>query len=281
MEKNDNEIPGSGIGGKIARGAIQTIGGAVPFVGGLFSSVAGAWSENEQDKVNDFFKHWIKMLEDEMKEKEKTIIEIMARIDMQDENISKRVDSKEYQSLIKKTFREWSGAENEEKRKLIRNILTNSAMTEIVSDDVVRLFIDWINKYSELHFQVISCIYGESEGVTRGEIWKKIGKKDVREDSSEADLYKLLIRDLSTGGIIRQHRATDYNGNFLKTTKRKTSSRTMKSAFDDIEPYELTELGKQFVHYAMTEITPRISYEKEFDSPAHNTTIYDTSIGKP
>ena len=33
---------------------------------------------------------------------------------------------------------------------------------------------------------------------------------------------------------------------------------TMKSAFEATEPYILTELGKQFVHYAMTEIVPRI-----------------------
>jgi len=32
----------------------------------------------------------------------------------------------------------------------------------------------------------------------------------------------------------------------------------MKSAFDDSEQYELTELGQQFVHYTMNEIVPRI-----------------------
>ncbi len=56
------------------------------------------------------------MLHDELKEKEETIIEIMARLDLQDEAIAKRVESKEYQSLIKKTFREWSGAESEDKK---------------------------------------------------------------------------------------------------------------------------------------------------------------------
>ena len=32
----------------------------------------------------------------------------------------------------------------------------------------------------------------------------------------------------------------------------------MTSAFDDEKQYELTELGKQFVHYTMNEIVPRI-----------------------
>jgi hypothetical protein len=36
-------------------------------------------------------------------------------------------------------------------------------------------------------------------------------------------------------------------------------SNTMKSAFDDENGYELTELGQQFVHYKMNELVPRIS----------------------
>jgi gas vesicle protein len=115
------------------------IGGVVPFAGGLLSAAAGAWSENEQERVNKFFKHWIKMLEDEIKEKERTILEIMARLDIHDEEIAKRLESKEYQSLLKKTFREWSGAESEDKRTYIRNILANAAASNMTSDEVVRL----------------------------------------------------------------------------------------------------------------------------------------------
>jgi hypothetical protein len=33
----------------------------------------------------------------------------------------------------------------------------------------------------------------------------------------------------------------------------------LKSAFDDEEEYELTELGKQFVRYTMDEVMPRIA----------------------
>ncbi|EWG99115.1 hypothetical protein Q427_26785 [Halomonas sp. BC04] len=115
------------------------------------------------------------MLQDELKEKEETIIDIMARLDLQDEKIAERVESREYQSLVKKTFREWAGAESEEKRVYIRNILSNAAATSVSSDDVVRMYIDWINQYSEMHFQVIGAIYN-SGGITRGEIWRKIGK---------------------------------------------------------------------------------------------------------
>ena len=272
-EDQSGGFPEEGKGRKIGRGALQVAGGAVPFVGGLLSAVAGAWSEAEQEKVNRFFQHWVKMLEDELKEKEQTIIEIMARLDMQDEKIQERIESKEYQSLLKKTFREWSGAESEDKREYIRNILANAAASEVSSDDVVRLFIDWIKNYSELHFRVIAAIYN-SAGITRGEIWRKIGKGKVREDSADADLYKLLFRDLSTGEIVRQHREKDYYGNFIQKRPQKklrgTGPKPMKSAFDEEEQYELTELGQQFVHYAMTDLPVRIEYDPEFQDSDHS-----------
>ncbi len=54
-EDQSDQYPEEGKGRKAGRGALQVVGGAVPFVGGLFSAVAGAWSEAEQEKVNRFF----------------------------------------------------------------------------------------------------------------------------------------------------------------------------------------------------------------------------------
>jgi hypothetical protein len=234
------------------------------------SAGAGAWSEHEQAKINAFLEHWLKMLKDEMAEKSQTILEITARLDLNDKKTAERIESPEYQSLLRKAFRDWSGTESEEKRKLVRNILINAADSSITSDDVVRMFLHWISIYSETHFAVIKAIYND-KGVTRGRIWEKIGKEDVREDSAEADLFKLLIRDLSTGSVIRQHRETDYAGNFLRKPKQSMQKRaprqaTLESAFEDTKGYELTELGDQFVHYAMTDLPPRIGFAKP-DSP--------------
>jgi hypothetical protein len=71
----------------------------------------------------------------------------------------------------------------------------------------------------------------------------------------------MLIRDLSTGGVIRQPRETDYQGKFLKRKvggPRRASSSTMESAFEDTKQYVLTELGSKFVHYTMTELVRQI-----------------------
>jgi hypothetical protein len=203
------DLPEGSKGAMVARGALNVASGAVPFAGGLLSAIASAWSEREQSRVNAFLYHWLQMLAAEAREKEQTILEITSRIDMRDEETAKRVESPEYQAILRKAFREWAGAESEEKRVLIRNLLTNAASLKLTSDDVIKLFLDWIKNYSEFHFEVIGAIYNNA-GITRGGVWRKLGRAPVREDSSEADLFRLLFRDLSTGGIIRQHRETDY-----------------------------------------------------------------------
>lgn len=271
-DDTEDQLPKGVRGGRAIRAILNAAGGAIPFAGGILSAASGAWSEQEQAKVNTVFEHWIKMLEAELAEKAQTIFEIMARLDMNDDKVNERLASPEYQSLLRKAFREWAGAESEAKRQLVRNTLAHAVDTRIISDDVVRLFIQWIATYSELHFAVIGSIYNDS-GVTRARIWEKVGKEEVREDSAEADLFKLLIRDLSTGGIIRQHREKDYAGNFLRKAAQRRGkhaplSGTVESAFEDTKGYELTELGQQFVHYAMTDLPLRIQFDQPVDASA-------------
>lgn len=252
-------------GNQIARASMQAMGGAIPFVGGILSAVAGCWSEAEQDKINLMLLNWVKMIEEEMVEKTKTIEEVIERIDMHSQEETERMASPEYQSILKKTFRNWSTVDSEEKRILIRNILANSVCSHVASDDVVKMFIDWIDNFSELHIKVISAIYN-SNGITRAQIWQKLGKAAVREDSADADLFKLIIRELSTGGIIRQHRDVTYDGQFINKPKRTyrpvVGVATSASAFDNSDSYELTDLGNQFVHYTMTDVPIKLEYKE-------------------
>lgn len=253
-----------GYGPRVARLAMAILGGAIPLLGGVVSGAAGAWSEADQDHFNKVAASWLQLQKDEIKEIGVTIAEILTRLDLNDENIRKRIESPEYLSLLKKCFRDWSAAESEAKRIMVRNLLSNAAVNKICTDDVVRMFIQWIDDYSEMHFKVIRWIY-KNPGCTRWDIWIGVHGTQVREDSAEADMFKLLVRDLSTGSVIRQHRETDYYGNFIKKTRpsrRGQSSQTMKSAFDDEEEYVLTELGKQFVRYTMDEVMPRIAAPK-------------------
>jgi len=116
-------------------------------------------------------------------------LELTARIGMHDEEFAKRIKSEEYQSLLRKAFRDWAGTESEEKRILVRSLLSNAAGASLVSDDVVKL--------------------------------------------------------------------------------------TMKSAFDEDDAYELTALGEKFVHYAMTDVAPKIegkSQKHEVNTAGHQRT---------
>jgi len=247
--------------GPYARAGLEVIGGALPFVGGILAAGASFWSEREQQAINDFLRAQIAMMHEELREKQRVLGEVVARIDIHDEQIKNRIRSDEYQSILKKAFRNWAGTESQKKQEYVRNLLSNAAATTIVSDDVIMLFLDWLQRYSEFHFAVVGEIY-RNKGTTRGRIWSKLGRRAVREDSADADLFKLLIRDLSTGGVIRQHRETDYAGNFVakKPSQSRGNARAMTSAFDNEDQYELTALGSQFVHYVMTELTPKITY---------------------
>src|SRR5947207_8863345 len=264
----DSALAGSA-GPKIARFALACLSGAIPIAGGVIGAAGGAWSEAEQDQFNKIFAAWLKLQEDEIKEIGQTLLEVFARIDQSDEKVRARLESKEYLGLLKKCFRDWSAAESEEKRKMLRNLLANAAGGEkLCSDDVLRLFVEWIDRYSEGHFRVIRAIY-KDVGITRQEIWYQIHGAAVREDSAEADLFKLFVHDLSVGHVVRQHREKDYHGNFLKAKRTKSSGPTnpyVKSAFDDDKQYELTQLGQWFVHYTMNEIVPRLT-EASADVP--------------
>jgi hypothetical protein len=249
-----------GAGPKLARFALACLSG-VAFVGGALSGVANVWSEADQARLNKLFAAWLQLQEQELREIGVTLIEVMSRLDPNNPEIQNRIESPEYLSLVRKCFRDWSAAESEEKRQLIRNLLCNAAASKLTSDDVVKLFIKWIDDYSETHFAVIKDVY-KHQGSTRHDIWVRIHGAQVREDSAEADLFRLLIHDLSVGRVVRQHREKDYHGNFLKERPKRSSRRgslVMTSAFEDDKKYELTELGKQFVHYTMHEIVPKLA----------------------
>jgi len=259
-KKELDKLVDGGVGPASMRIALNIIGGIIPFAGGVLSGTASAWSEAEQKRINDILQIWLSLQEDEIKEIGRTMFEVLARLDLTDENTAKRMESPEYLSLVKKAFRDWSAAESEDKRVLIRNLITNAAGINITTDDVINMFLSWIDRYSETHFKVIAAIYNK-DGISRFEVWQSVDGRQVADNSPEADLFKFIFHELTTGYVIRQHREVNYMGEFVKQSRSKPNkfhSNTYISPFEDGKQYELTELGKQFVHYTMNEIVPRI-----------------------
>jgi hypothetical protein len=235
--------------------------GSIPWVGGFLSAAAALKSDEANATTNSIQTKWLEEHAEKIKQLYASLNEIIGRFDAFGERINERLESEEYLNLVRKAFRTWDRSDTEEKRQAVRNLISNAAGTRVCSDDVVRLFIDWLTAYHEAHLAVVRHVY-QNPGATRHDVWNAIYGDVPREDSAEADLYRLLVRDLSTGGVIRQARETDSFGRFLKRPRSRTrsgASPVMESAFEDTKSYVLTELGSQFVHYAMTEVTMRIS----------------------
>lgn len=233
--------------------------GSIPWVGGFISAAASIKTEEGTIKTDTLQTKWLEEHEVKMQKLGNTLGEITQKFERLGSAIDERLESEEYLDIVRKSFRTWDAADTDEKREYVANLVGNSSGTRLCSDDVVRLFIDWLGVYHESHFAVIREIY-QNPGVTRYDIWMEIHGEMPREDSAEADLYKLLIRDLSMGGVIRQARDTTADGQFLKKkpAPRRASSSTTESAFEGAKPYVLTELGKQFVHYTMNDVVTRI-----------------------
>jgi hypothetical protein len=239
--------------------------GGIPWVGGVVSasliSGSAAFRAGEAEtKRDDLLREWLQEHQEKLQNLRNTLEQMVLRLEGFGREVEERITSPAYLTLVRKTFRQWDQADTNEKQRLLVQLITNSAGTRIVSDDIVRLFLDWISAYHEIHFAVIQQIY-QGSGPTRYDIWAAIyGEPIPRDDSAEADLFRMVIRDLSVGGVIRQPRESDAMGRFKKRTRppRRVSVGTMESAFEDSKQYVLTGLGAQFVHYTMTELVPRI-----------------------
>ena len=235
--------------------------GSIPWIGGFIAASASLEAEREQQGINDLQQVWLQEHKAKIAELRDALNDIFRRLDNFGDQIQERIESPEYLALVRKTFRAWDEADTLEKKQMLKRLIMNAGAIQLCDDDLIRLFLHWVELYHETHFVVVRAIF-RSPRITRGQLWNVIrGKPKPREDSYEADLFKYLIRDLSTGGVIRQERQTDAYGNFVKKESghRQHGGNTMKSAFDDNEPYVLTDLGAKFVHYVMEDVAPQLN----------------------
>lgn len=235
---------------------------SIPWVGGYLSAAASLQSDEANARVSQLQTEWLEEHHEKLENLQETLIDVDSRFASLGDSITERIESEEYLGIVRKAFRVWDNADTKQKQKYAANLVTNAGGTRVCNDDVIRLFVDWLNTYHESHFAVIREIR-QNPGSTRHDVWNALYNLEVRDDSPEADLFRLLFRDLSTGGVIRQDRDVNQRGEFVtKRTVRVAKgfgARTMKSAFDDKEAYVLTALGNQFVHYTMNDSIGRLS----------------------
>lgn len=230
---------------------------SLPWVGTVISAAQTFASDSSQESSYRAMYFWVRAHQEKLRELGETLHGMFERFESFGQTIEERISSEEYLSLVRKTFTQWDHTETTQKKDMLRKLITNAGGLEMAQDDLVRMFLDWIDMYHEFHFSVIGEIY-RRPAITRREIWMNLRGAVPRDDSDEADLFRLLVRDLSTGGVIRQERQTDYQGRFLKQQAghrgRGQGSSVMESAFESTKRYELTALGRQFVHYVLTDL---------------------------
>ena len=132
---------------------------SVPWVGGLLGAQAAVEGEHEQQKINELQQEWLEEHRGKLVELGHALVQIIQRLEYLGREIEERIQSEEYLGLVRKAFRVWDQSDTREKRRLVQNLLGNAGATPLTSDDVVRLFIQWIDYYHEAHFAVIRCIY--------------------------------------------------------------------------------------------------------------------------
>jgi len=244
---------------KYARFVVAALS-AIPWIGSLIGAAASLSAEQDQEGINELHRLWLEEHRTKVSELGATLGDIFTRLDGFGEEVQERIESPEYLALVQTCFRSWDQSDTQDKKQMLKKLITNAGAIKLCPDDLIRLFMKWIDQYHEAHFAVIKEVY-RHPGVTRGQIWDSIHGQRPREDSAEADLFRYLIRELSTGGVIRQARETDALGRFYRKERsgpRSGGSDVMESSFEDTKPYVLTELGKQFVHYVMEDVVSQL-----------------------
>lgn len=234
--------------------------GAIPWIGSVFSAAAAAHAESEQGLLDDLQNSWLSSYGERLQALEATMTSVVETAESAGEEGEARLEDQSFLKLVDYGFRVWDGAPTELKREQVRRILSNATVAKTTTDDMLRLFLTWVQNYDDVHFKIISALHRKIF-LTGAELWMELDGRDVRHDSAEADLFKLILRDLSTGGVIRQHREVSPDGRAYRQSRGKgtASSPFLSSPIEGEKPYELTQMGHLFVGYALDEPTSALA----------------------
>ena len=150
---------GSSRGRRIFEKFLMAAIGSIPWVGGFLSAAASIPGDEGAVRTDTLQGQWLEEHQRKIEQLEATLNEVSDRFEKLGPAIDDRVQSPEYLSLVRQAFRTWDGAATGEKRRYVANLLSNAAGTRLCSDDVVRLFISWLDSYHEAHFAIIREIF--------------------------------------------------------------------------------------------------------------------------
>ena len=152
---------------------------SIPWVGGFLSAAAEYRAEEGSLRQDSLQTRWLEEHQAKLGALRDTLQEIQGRFDSLGPVIDERIQSDQYLGLVRKAFRVWDEADTAEKHRYVANVVTNAAGTRVCSDDVVRLFLDWLELYHEAHFAVVREIF-KNPGVTRRHVVRSLWRHTSR-----------------------------------------------------------------------------------------------------
>lgn len=240
---------------RIAEAFILAALGSIPWVGGFIGAAATYMAELHEAKGDTLHAQWLEEHARKIAMLVRSLQDIERHFESLEGQVDDRIQSDHYLALVRRAFRVWDRADSDEKRAYIANLVSNAASSRLCSDDVLQRFIDWLDDHDELHFAVIREVHN-APGITRFLLWDAIRGPLPAEDSAEAELFRLQIRDLTQAGVMAVAQGREQR--LPARVPRRHGVAVGESAFEERQPYELTVLGRQFVHYTMTNAVARL-----------------------
>lgn len=232
--------------------------GSIPWVGGFIGAAASYKAEVTAVKDDRLQTQWLEEHARKIAELMRSLQDIVQWFERFDGRVDTRIQSEGYLGLVRCAFRVWDRADTTDKRACVSNLVSNAASAQLCSDEVLRRFVDWLDAFHEGHFAIIRQIH-HNPGTTRLLIWDAVNGVLPPEDSAEAELYRLMMRDLSTGGVIVTQTSKPRDNRLPAKVRRHLGTVPAESAFDERQAYRLTALGRHFVHYTMTDAVARLA----------------------
>lgn len=251
--------------GRLFKKLLVAAASGIPGIGAFVAAGMEYKFDESNEELAEVQRLWSNALEEEIKELKRALAFLTKRLEELGAEAMRRAESEGYLRMVRKTFQGWDRADSDAKRHYFANLLANAAGTAYAPDDMVRLFIEWIDRFNDSHFRIIRHVY-DYQPCTRYEIAEAFfgGSENIpREDAAEADLFSELFRELNMGGLVRQRRDTDPDGRFYRRrpatrARRGQASPLLASRFDDEKPQVLSELGRKFVRYVFEDVGVRI-----------------------
>jgi len=203
MENDAKEIAIS-----VAKGIAKVLVSSIPTVGPIMTSV---YSEVVTVALQKRRENWERSIEDRLEAIEDSKI------------VDKLVGNESFVTCLVQATMQAMQTHQEEKYKLLANAVANSIDSEL-SEDKKQIFLRWIERYSDLHIQILTFLNDPVSFLFRAGILPRNSSEHLSlkqaieavypEKRQDEDLITVIIRDLYSDGLINS-KGTNLN-DFVK-----------------------------------------------------------------